>query len=458
MFFLARQMRRMTKEANQRQDSLRQPGKTGGHRGGREIAHATKAHALPRSSGQISREGGSHCLRCRDCGNEFPFPSESPRARHFARMGFANPIRCFGCIQLHKRKQKEYKQKECKSDGSPSTSHSHPRGGVSGIKARGPEKQQATFAALVKTTPRQALRRESEAGRPSLEKRVETSTTADIKQIPPEAPSLESEADRSGLEQQVEALIAEMKQNPRGESTRESEARIRGLEQQVETLTVEMKTKVEKLTALVDSLQSMVRSLCAHAEGGQAATDREAADGGSDARSPEGDAGFVGQADEGSDSSEGEDSDEETYDQDRTDEIGRQCVDELKALLGGDGPRRVTQHLSSTDEAQLCSVLEEMLEHIAAEEDDPEGDYDRWFKNPSAGVTQLRDWGVRDPEQCRKLLTDDVVCAIEGGGVLFTRDGAGAGAVADPRQFCGDLLAAIDDRPRQPRRHKGHAS
>ena len=66
--FWARQVLKLAKEANHH-DSYQHKGKnSSGYRGG---GATTKINASPRPTGEKSRDGSSHYIQCKDCGNDF---------------------------------------------------------------------------------------------------------------------------------------------------------------------------------------------------------------------------------------------------------------------------------------------------------------------------------------------------------------------------------------------------
>ena len=90
-YVMARRVLKFAKEANQnKHDSYQQQGKnSSGHRGG---GATTKITASLRPTGEKSCDGSSHHIPCKDCGNDFSFPSGSNCAKHFAKMGYPHPL------------------------------------------------------------------------------------------------------------------------------------------------------------------------------------------------------------------------------------------------------------------------------------------------------------------------------------------------------------------------------
>jgi hypothetical protein len=161
------------------------------------------------------------------------------------------------------------------------------------------------------------------------------------------------------------------------------------------------------------------------------------------------------------DSEEESDSDA-SLDGDQIDEKGRRIVNDMKTLLGGDGPRRVTRQLSEEEEGKLIVLLyrmTELFEAIISEsdiEEDSDGD-EILFARPDYGVEHFRAWGVHNPERCSAVLNGGVMENLRCEDFLFARteeDAEMGPCPANPRQFCGDLLAAIDGRQKQKGRRR----
>ena len=470
-YVMARRVLKFAKEANQNtHDSYQQQGNnSSGHRGGEA---ATKITASLRPTGEKSRDGSSHHIRCKDCGNDFPFPSESNRAKHFAKKKISPPIRCFGCIIANKLKKKEANQKcprqcrqcECWESGANTT---------------GPEKhanpvdasQNTGIISRSKTCP------ESENEVRCLEQLVE-SQTSKINDMNDKLTAMNEEIGKltamvGSLQSEVRALsgdsgdgAAHSGDGGSGSASQTSSTPLAGggalfPETPPGLVAVAKATIPETPPGLVPSAGGGAPSPEAPAGlAGGGAPSPETPEGlaGGGAPSPEAPARSVADsAEEESDSHSSLDSEEESdsnssLDWDQINEEGRRIVNDMKTLLGGDGPRRVTRQLSEEEEEELINLLDEMVglfyEILPDPDDCGVADY---------GVEHFRAWGVHNPERCCAVLDQRVMLNARHESALFTRteEDADLGLpVINPRQFCGDLLAAIDGRQKQKGRRR----